>query len=440
VAWVVILGLVAFILWRNAVTGERTRRSGDEVGLVFQGRLLVAMREFKAQPGTQKELDNLGQSGTYRQRLLVAILVAEMDGPVAAGDYLGDLEALRAKEDYQPTPGDQRLRETLEGLYNPDPQEPDAEERAALEHRGWLGRLALSHRPDATPEEGMAVRAEATRSVIFMVLLLLFGFLLGLAGCFLLLVFVVLWLRGRLRWVEAPRGGGGLYAETFAVWFFVFLALSYLARWVPFLDNLAGSGVVAVAAVLLALAYPVLRGRDWPTVRGEIGLHSGKSIGEEMLAGVATYAVCLPLIVVAALVIAGMMNWYSRWEGPPASPFAPSNRPSHPVAEMVLGSIWTLISIYWAASVAAPFAEEIAFRGFLQRHLRGFLGRLSTGVAVGLIFAIIHPQGIFGVPALLTLAVIFSLAREWRGSLIAPMVAHALNNAVATTLMIVATR
>ena len=35
-----------------------------------------------------------------------------------------------------------------------------------------------------------------------------------------------------------------------------------------------------------------------------------------------------------------------------------------------------------------------------------------------LIFAAIHPQGIIGIPLLTTLAVGFSLTRQWRGSLL----------------------
>ena len=37
---------------------------------------------------------------------------------------------------------------------------------------------------------------------------------------------------------------------------------------------------------------------------------------------------------------------------------------------------------------------------------------------------------------LATLAIGFSLAREWRGSLIAPMVMHAINNTTITCLLI----
>jgi membrane protease YdiL (CAAX protease family) len=50
------------------------------------------------------------------------------------------------------------------------------------------------------------------------------------------------------------------------------------------------------------------------------------------------------------------------------------------------------------------------------------------------IFAAIHPQGLLFVPALGGLAVGFCLYREMRGSLIAPMVAHGINNAFTLAL------
>src|SRR5262249_46378169 len=163
------------------------------------------------------------------------------------------------------------------------------------------------------------------------------------------------------------------------------------ARQVPFLQSLAWAGVIALTAALLALQWPRLRGRDWPTVRAELGLHQGRGVGSEMLAGLATYAVCLPLVVGAAFAISAWMGWFRRWTGGgrPADPFAPAIRPSHPIAGVLLhGDFWALLAVYWAAAVVAPFAEELAFRGFLQRHLRGFLGRLATAFAVAFIFAI----------------------------------------------------
>ena len=57
----------------------------------------------------------------------------------------------------------------------------------------------------------------------------------------------------------------------------------------------------------------------------------------------------------------------------------------------------------------------------------------------GFIFAVIHPQGLLAVPALTAMGFGFALLREWRDSLIAPMVAHALNNGMIVAMILAIT-
>ena len=47
----------------------------------------------------------------------------------------------------------------------------------------------------------------------------------------------------------------------------------------------------------------------------------------------------------------------------------------------------------------------------------------------------VHPQGIIGIPLLTMLALGFCLVREWRDSLIAPMIMHAINNGCVAVLL-----
>jgi len=102
--------------------------------------------------------------------------------------------------------------------------------------------------------------------------------------------------------------------------------------------------------------------------------------------------------------------------------------------------IW--FGVFLAACVAAPIVEETMFRGVLYRHLRerGIHWNRALSVAVaavvnGVIFAAIHPQGILAIPLLATLAIGFTLAREWRGSLVSSITMHALNNSMVTAMM-----
>jgi membrane protease YdiL (CAAX protease family) len=95
------------------------------------------------------------------------------------------------------------------------------------------------------------------------------------------------------------------------------------------------------------------------------------------------------------------------------------------------------------ACVAAPIVEETMFRGVLFRHLRE-MGRfwprfgalMFAAVVNSLIFAAIHPQGLVGIPVLMTLGIAFSIVRHYRDSLLAPMAMHAVNNFVVTMFVL----
>ena len=80
------------------------------------------------------------------------------------------------------------------------------------------------------------------------------------------------------------------------------------------------------------------------------------------------------------------------------------------------------------AAVLAPLLEEALFRGALHRYLRGQFGFFASALITSVIFAALHPQGWMAIPALGAIGIGFSLLREWRDSLIAPMVAHSINN------------
>jgi membrane protease YdiL (CAAX protease family) len=107
------------------------------------------------------------------------------------------------------------------------------------------------------------------------------------------------------------------------------------------------------------------------------------------------------------------------------------------------------VQVLLLAVVCAPLVEEIMFRGVLYRHLRDVLvpatasrtrqlvGIVLAMFAVSFLFAAIHPQGMLAVPGLMSLALIFNLFREWRGTLIPAMIAHGINNAVATLFLII---
>jgi membrane protease YdiL (CAAX protease family) len=219
----------------------------------------------------------------------------------------------------------------------------------------------------------------------------------------------------------------------------LFLALSVGAAAVPAEGNRLLISGVAMLGSLAALGWPVLRGIPWSQVRREIGWTAGRMPLLEPVLGAASYVMALPLLVIGLLITLGLMMFAKLLVGG-GTPDAlePTNMPQHPIVEHLAGPNWGLrLQVLFVASFVAPVVEETVFRGVLYRHLRDATARWRVGASVvfaglvnSFVFAVIHPQGLFAVPALMSLALAFSLAREWRGTLIPAMVAHGINNGV----------
>ncbi|NJN14549.1 MAG: CPBP family intramembrane metalloprotease [Planctomycetes bacterium] len=60
---------------------------------------------------------------------------------------------------------------------------------------------------------------------------------------------------------------------------------------------------------------------------------------------------------------------------------------------------------------------------------------LAAAAITGLLFALVHPQGWSLIPVLATMGAILCLLRLWRGTLLAPIAAHALHNGILMALL-----
>ena len=87
------------------------------------------------------------------------------------------------------------------------------------------------------------------------------------------------------------------------------------------------------------------------------------------------------------------------------------------------------------AVVVAPVAEEIIFRGFLYPAAKKYAGAFVSAIVTSLLFAALHGH-LPSVPALCTLALCLVLAYEKTGSLLVPMIMHAVFNAVSVTAIL----
>jgi membrane protease YdiL (CAAX protease family) len=452
-AWLAILGLVVVSVWHPWVSrlsnaGRPGGQPIEDLLLRLQGRYVVGAaglfgQEARAQLYKQLEPLDTGQVG---QRLRFAILAGEVAGPEEAGRRLRDLRTAIAEDTVKGDPEDVALIRTLGRLYDDyerhhlDGPSISAVERERLRHRlGWFGELALAPRDGPDPQARAAVLAPAQRTT----LLILGGFtVLGTAAMFGfcgLVLFLVLLFAGRLRdGLAGPYQYGGIYAETFALWMGLFVGLSIVASRIDLPGPpLLLSAAVSLLCLLLALLWPLLRGVPVGRLRQDVGLTLGRNPPLEPVLGVACYVLALPLMIVGLMFTLVLLHVEKYMHGGGLhDPLSPNDAPTHPIVG-VLGNLnWqVLLQLLLLASVMAPLVEETMFRGLLYRHLREATGRwgrplsiLASALVVSFVFAVIHPQGWVAIPPLMSLAVAFSLVREWRGTLIPSMLAHGINN------------
>jgi membrane protease YdiL (CAAX protease family) len=453
-AWLVILGLVGVILWRHAVVStEQSGAVDSAVALVStqaEARYLVGAASFNL-PGAGKELlyehaKEKMDRGSYSQRLRFAVLAGELAGPPEALEALEQLEGDRHAGKVTARPVSIEAAKKLKHLYAGYKKEavkpilPESDQEWLRQRMGWFGDLALA--PEGGDEDLRAhVLVAARRTFIGMLVVALMALGALPVGGFLLLLLIFLVCLGRLRGgLVCGSGHGGIYAETFALYMVLYLALGLLARFLGLGggdSSLALSGLVALLT-LVVLGWPVLRGVPWRRVREDVGLTLGERPFVQGLCGPACYLCALPLLVVGLAIVYVLMLLQKRLGGEPTSP-------SHPIVSAGLSpSVWLWVQVFVVACIIAPLVEEIMFRGILYRHLREATCRwgrwLSIAASVlvsSFVFAVIHPQGWLGVPVLMALAIAFALAREWRQSLLPPMIAHGLNNGVSTLLLLV---
>lgn len=92
---------------------------------------------------------------------------------------------------------------------------------------------------------------------------------------------------------------------------------------------------------------------------------------------------------------------------------------------------WTLVTV----CVLAPIFEEIIFRGRLFSMLHRSVGALTSAVITALLFGLVHGDPRVMIDGFVA-GMIFSFLYIRKGSIIAPILVHMCNNAIAYALMI----
>jgi membrane protease YdiL (CAAX protease family) len=93
-----------------------------------------------------------------------------------------------------------------------------------------------------------------------------------------------------------------------------------------------------------------------------------------------------------------------------------------------------------SAVVAAPFFEEIIFRGLLFATFRRRFGLLFSALASSLIFAGAHGYGWVGLASVLWSGVLWAWSYERTRSLLPGMLAHAAVNVLASLSLLLLLR
>src|SRR5262249_48658276 len=137
---------------------------------------------------------------------------------------------------------------------------------------GWYGDLAIAPPETPNPRDRAAAINPARRTAIAFLVLVIVMIMLGVLGFFLLVLWFVFVLMGRVRLrMRAEPLFGSIYAETFALWMLLFVGLGYGLSRIP-----AGSSQLLLSEIgaflsLTALAWPLFRGVPAWRLRDDIG-------------------------------------------------------------------------------------------------------------------------------------------------------------------------
>lgn len=454
-----ILVVAGFIIWRQAARDpQQNDANGTRVVATlanWQARYLVGAAKTFDQPNGQQFADAARtDNGTIEQRLANVVVIGEISGPEAAIQKLKQVEeVLTVNEGQDSDWAAAALHKVYDDRIDKQttlPSVDETERRRLVERLGWSGELALH--PAGSPDTAVrdALLADARRTFIGSIVMISVLGCAALAGFAVLVALcVALVVRPKSSSVSTtlsskPAPHTGIYAETFALWMMLHVAFSYLAAWLPVNEHHFLLMAAFMFAGLAALAWPIFRGVAWSVVRDDLGLNLGRRPLVEMLLGPVAYLTAMPLLVVGVLAVVALMSMQSWLLGDVGGELSSGQLPSHPIVGWLLeADWWHRLQIIFLASVMAPLVEETMFRGALYLQLRAATARFGyagsvvvSALVVSFVFAAIHPQGLITVPALMALAIAFTLAREWRGTLLPAMLAHGLNNFLVTCALL----
>ncbi|HVX84501.1 MAG TPA: type II CAAX endopeptidase family protein [Phycisphaerae bacterium] len=392
--------------------------------LLLQSRYVVGVSQLMRatkQPAPAGLTDALDRSAqTDADRFREQLVIRELKGPDAARTAL---ETFAAKDDA--LGADARLILQRDGVEPAKDLSVSTPEELQA-HHGWFGALALSHDlPDSDPRRAAPIDAAERTLLAFLGAFGIAG-IATLVGLGLLILFIVWRATGKLRPAKLPPDASP-QRRPYLTGFTIYVALISTVS-LALLQLGAPNWVLVLlyfGSPFLAILWVLICGHSWKQIRATTGFNLGKGFFREIFAGIIGYIAGLPLLVVGVIFTILLM----RLSGLNAS---------HPIEGAISTNPIRLAILLGLASVYAPLTEELLFRGFLYEHLRWRLGYVSSAIISAFIFAAVHPQGWPAIPTLGAIAFTLATLREYRGSLLPGMAAHALNNTFVLILLAVA--
>lgn len=449
-AWPLVVLSVFFIGWSvnlfspespeaESVGGTAPVDPVDLAMLKIQSQVIIAAGTVNpAEAGqTLDELRKMG--GGDRGTASIALLESFIRVPGSNPEKTAEKISSEASEEMR----DLVLKAVTEGIE-------EGERETLRAYLGWFAELARAPGLDPPPKS-TEIR---TRALVF--LLVVAGVFLVALGAIIfggiaIFTMIVRQREGkkvcRFDKSVSPRG---VMLECFAIYLGI-MALGEVAgvaalRFGGEFQKLMAIPSVAMvffgASVVIPFLWPLFRGIPYRAFLRSLGVHRGKGIIKEIGAGIIGYAgvaVFASIGISLTLLLTLAVGWFDSLpvspEGLPGGSGAKSGPSPGPTTHPIVGWIYQggfveRMLCLLLASGFAPLFEELFFRGALHRYLRGRFRFLASAVLTGLIFAALHPQGWMAIPALTAMGAGFSMLREWRDSLIAPMVAHAVNNGI----------
>lgn len=340
-----------------------------------------------------------------------------------AGDREAAVRLLSASKAPNPTP----LVAALRRLYSGRPVKPGALEASDL--RGYYRYLALAEAAGGVPPP-VALQEEAQAVRDLRILQALVALTVGNAGLGLLALLAWPLYHRRLagpnpafsaRWSPLGALACAVGFQWLTAMVAVPMSLVLSALQVPMVAM-----VVTVQLTLYLLAFGLLL-RIVPRLaepheagpRALLGL--ARPRGRDLALGVIGFWMAVPTVFVASWATSRLLG---------RVPFSSNDA----LELLTTASPLELGVMALLVAVAAPFFEEVLFRGVLFAGLRGALRPLGAGAVSALMFALVHgdPQAILVLSAL---GALFAFLYERSGSLWPAVIAHALWNGT-TTLVV----